>query len=86
MDKQTEPKITDSQAREELRSAKARLSAQAEKISLKEYMAEHPYISLGVAFLSGALLGGSQEGRKDVAKTVAEVITKEVINQGKQDS
>jgi len=73
------------QTRKELSSAKERLSGQADAVSLKEYMVKHPYIALGAAFFSGALLGGSREARQDIAKAVAEVIGNEVVNMGKKD-
>ena len=85
MDRQTEPQVTMEQTREDLSSAKKRLSGQAETMSLKEYMVKHPYIALGAAFFSGALLGGSREARQDIAKAVAEVIGKEVVSMGKKE-
>jgi hypothetical protein len=64
--------------REELDMAKARVAGQAERLSVKEYMVDHPYITLGAAFLSGAILGGSHEAREQLAKAVVDIIRSEV--------
>ena len=59
--------------------AKARLAAQAEAFSLKEYMVQHPYITLGAAFFSGVLAGGSRDALEDVARAVVSAVGKEII-------
>ena len=78
MDRQKEPQVSPAQIREELNAAKERIASQAEQLSLKEYMKAHPYITLGAAFLSGVLLGGSSEGREGLAKAVVNIINNEV--------
>ncbi|MCL2120683.1 MAG: hypothetical protein FWH28_00350 [Clostridiales bacterium] len=84
MDQQKEPQVNLEQTGEALRSAKERLSGQAESLSLKEYMVKHPYIALGTAFLAGTLMGGSGEIRESVVKAATEVISKEVIHHEKK--
>jgi len=62
------------QIREELDQAKERLTEQAGQLSLKEQMAKHPYITIGAAFFSGALIGASSEIREDIAGVVVDII------------
>ena len=83
MDQQKEPQIDGEQIRRELNQAKERLSEQAGNLSLKEQMKEHPYITLGVAFFSGALLSGSSEAREGIARTVIDFIGKEIVRHEK---
>ena len=75
---------TPQQTEAALRLAKERLAGQAEKLSLKEAMAKHPYIALGAAFLCGTLVGGSREAREDIARILTDVISKEVLHRGKK--
>ncbi len=69
------------EARRSLDLAKDRLAEKAQQLTLKDYMTKHPYISLGAAFFSGVLLGGSHEARADISRTMMDVIGKEVIRQ-----
>ena len=95
MDRQKEPQVKNEQAeaekvslaqtREELESAKARLSGQAESLTLKENMAKHPYITLGVAFFAGVLLRGSGKAREEIATSVMHVISSEVMRAKKKE-
>jgi hypothetical protein len=85
MAQQKESQISLEQAREDLHSAKKRLTGQAENLSWKEYVAEHPYIALGAAFFSGALLGGSREAREGVAQALVGFFTNEVLHLGKKE-
>jgi len=78
MDRQKKPQISPAQAREELGAAKERLAGQAKELSVKDFAAGHPYASLGVAFASGAVLGGSHEARVGVARTLLDVIVDEI--------
>ena len=82
MDRQKEPQISPGQLREELAAAKGRITGQAEQLALKEYMKAHPYITLGAAFLSGVILGGSHDARENLAKAVVEIIRSEVTYRG----
>jgi hypothetical protein len=78
MDEPKEPKVNLQQIREELDIAKARVTERAESLSFKEYMVEHPYVTLGAAFLSGVVLGGSHETRESLAKAVVDIISSEL--------
>ena len=80
MAEQKEPQVSPEQAREELKQAKARIAGQGERLSVKEYMVDHPYITLGAAFLSGVILSGSRETRESLAKAVIDIISSEVTN------
>ena len=84
-DRQQQGKVDEKQAREGLRATKARLTEQAGSLSIKEYMAEHPYLTLGAAFFAGAVLGCTGEGREKAASTIAEAITKELFSRGKEE-
>ena len=85
MDRQKETKVDipedPAQARSDLDAAKGRLTGQAQKISLKAQMVKHPYITIGAVFLSGLLLGGSNEARGDIARKVLDVIGKTIENE-----
>ncbi|MCL1849692.1 MAG: hypothetical protein FWF83_08535 [Clostridiales bacterium] len=81
-----EAQTKETQVKEDLRKVKGRLSQQAERLSLKEYLIEHPYISLGAAFLSGAVLGCSGEGREKAAKTMAEAVAAELFSHAKEEN
>ena len=83
MDQQKEPQMSAEESKDALRQAKERLSDHAEQLSLKEYMVKHPYISLGAAFFSGVLAGGSQDALEDIAKALISAVSKEVINRDK---
>lgn len=80
MDRQKEPQVSPDQLREELKSARERIVAQAENLSIREYMKTHPYMTLGAAFFSGAVLGGSRELKENLAKAVVDIISNEVID------
>jgi len=73
------------QTRQDLREAKARLSGQGESLSLSAYMAEHPYVSMGAAFLSGALMGGAREVRDSIVQAIVGVIHEELVQKRKKD-
>ena len=78
MDQQNKPQMNIDQSMDELRTAKDRLTKHAEKLSLKEYMVKHPYITVGVAFLTGMLAGNSQDILEDVTRAVVSVVSKEI--------
>jgi len=80
VDEQKEPKVSPEQIRKELDIAKARVAGNAERLSIKEYMVDHPYITLGAAFLSGAIMGGSHEMRDNLAKAVVDIISSELTS------
>ena len=83
MGKHKEPKISMSRMKSDLRSAKERLSKNAEGLSVSVPMAEHPYMSLGTAFLSGAVLGAvgdrGEVGDK-IIRTMAEVLSEKILS------
>ncbi len=82
VDKETEERLVSAEeAKAELNLAKDRLAAKAQQLTLKDYMVKHPYISLGAAFFTGVLLGGSHEARADISRTMMDIIGKEVIRQ-----
>ena len=84
MDRQKEPQVSPDQIRRELISAKERITAQAGDVTIKEYMKNHPYMTLGAAFLSGAVLGGSGNLKEKLAKAVVDIISNEVIQYKKE--
>jgi len=71
------------QAKLELNRAKESLSEQARHLSIKSYLSKHPYVSLGAAFLSGVLVGGSTEARRDISHAVVDFLGKEAARQRK---
>ena len=85
MDRQKEPQVNPEQIRSDLAAAKERIKGQAEGLTIKEYMKAHPYVVLGAAFLSGAVLGGSGDIKERLANAVVDIISNEVI-QAKKDS
>ena len=78
MDRQKKPQVSPEQARSDLGAAKERLAGQAKGLSVKDFMADHPYASLGTAFVSGAILGGSHEARVGVARTLLDLVVDEI--------
>ena len=80
MAEQKEPQVSIHQVRYELRSAKEKLSGQARTLSVKECLGKHPYISLGVAFFAGAVLGGFRSVRVEIARTILSVVSKELTH------
>ena len=80
MDRSKEPQMSYEQAKEVLDEAKERLAGQGEKLSLKETMAKHPYLSLGAAFLTGAVAGGSREAREEVTRAVIDAFSRELFH------
>ncbi|MCL1805604.1 MAG: hypothetical protein FWG28_06355 [Clostridiales bacterium] len=79
MGRQKEPQVSLDQVRSELRIAKESITSRAEGVTVKEYMRTHPYMTLGAAFLSGAVLSGSGELREKLAKAIVDIISNEVI-------
>ena len=80
MDRQEEQSLSVGELKKDLRIAKERLRVNARELSLKKSIAEHPYVSLGAAFATGALLGASGETQKEIARMTVEILGKELIN------
>ena len=80
MDRQKEQPVSVVELKRDLRAAKEKLRLSSEGLSLKKSMAEHPYMSLGAAFVAGAALGVSGQAQTEIARVAVEVIGKELIN------
>ena len=85
MAQQKEPAVDTQRVWSGLQEAKERLAGQSEHLSANEYMAKHPYLTLGAAFLSGVFLGGSQGAREEIARVATDLISKIVVLQNQKD-
>ena len=81
MGKSKESKVSVEQMKSDLLSAKKKLTDSAEGLSIKAPMADHPYMSLGAAFISGATLGaiGDRDVGGRVVRTMAEVLGEKIL-------
>jgi hypothetical protein len=70
--------------REELKLAKGRLTEQAGQLAWREYAVRHPYLSLGAAFFTGTLLGGSPEARANLSFVAATALAREILRRPKK--
>jgi len=72
--------------KDELKSAKEKLTENAEGLSVRLPVNDHPYMSLGAAFLSGAALGaaGDTEVGTGIVRTFAEVVCDKVLSKEKK--
>ena len=83
MGEHKEPKISIDQMKKDLQSAKEKLSKDAEGLSVMSPMAEHPFMSLGTAFLSGAVLGAVRDRGEvgdRIIRTMAEVFSEKILS------